>query len=254
MVLEAVEDYLRGWRDNNEALGQERVARGQLAIEHVMPRRWQTHWPLEVGDTEENREARLHLLGNLTLLTGRLNSKVSNGPWSGTGGKREGLNGHDVLLLNREIVRVAENNWTNELVKNRTRDIARIITQIWQVPKGHKSGFSSKAPRVLHKQVGLSDLIAAGVLKAGASLFPKRKKYNERVAILLPDGRLEIDGVPFAEPNEAAAAIVGERTSGWRFFLVDLNSKKSLRDVRQDYVATMALDTDDDGDDDGDDD
>ena len=45
MVLEAVEDHLRGWRDGKQGLGGERVARGKLAIEHVMPRKWQQHWP-----------------------------------------------------------------------------------------------------------------------------------------------------------------------------------------------------------------
>jgi hypothetical protein len=38
MVLEAMEDHLRGWRDGKQGLGGERVARGKLAIEHVMPR------------------------------------------------------------------------------------------------------------------------------------------------------------------------------------------------------------------------
>jgi hypothetical protein len=57
MVLEAIEDHLRGWRGNEEALGHERVMRGQLAIEHVMPRRWQAYWPLAPGDTEEDRDA-----------------------------------------------------------------------------------------------------------------------------------------------------------------------------------------------------
>ena len=32
MVLEAIEDYLRGWRDGKAGMGGERVARGQYAI------------------------------------------------------------------------------------------------------------------------------------------------------------------------------------------------------------------------------
>ena len=40
MVLEAIEDHRRGWRDGKEGLGGERVARGKHAIEHVMPRKW----------------------------------------------------------------------------------------------------------------------------------------------------------------------------------------------------------------------
>lgn len=49
MVLEAVEDQLRGWRNGELGLGGERVARGQYVIEHVMPRKWGPNWPLERG-------------------------------------------------------------------------------------------------------------------------------------------------------------------------------------------------------------
>lgn len=258
MVLEAVEDYLRGWRDNREALGQERVRRGHLAIEHIMPRKWQNHWPLPSGEREEARDAGIHLLGNLTLLTSRLNSKVSNGPWLGTDGKRAGLNKHDVLLLNREIVKIASGEWTNDWtdgqIKARTGELTRVVTQIWPVPKGHRSSFSLKAPRV-QKKVELQDIIAAGKLNPGMSLFPKRKKYSSRVAVLLPDGRLEVDGVAFSRPTEAASFIVGKRTNGWRFFLVDQESKKSLRDLRQEYVSSLAADAEyDEVEDDGDED
>ena len=54
MVLEAVEDHLRGWREGEAAIGDERVVRGKLAIEHVMPRKWIANWPLE-GEAEEER-------------------------------------------------------------------------------------------------------------------------------------------------------------------------------------------------------
>jgi len=69
-----------------------------------MPRKWETYWPLQDG-SEEDRDRIIHTFGNLTLLTGKLNSKVSNGPWLGRGGKREGLEAHDVLFLNRELLK-----------------------------------------------------------------------------------------------------------------------------------------------------
>lgn len=77
-------------------------------------------------------------------------------------------------------------------------------------------------------------------------LFPLRKKYSDRVATLLPDGRVEVDGVAFAGPAEAATAIAGKRISGWWFFLTDKDSQRSLRDVRREYVEAMALDAEDD--------
>jgi hypothetical protein len=87
------------------------------------------------------------------------------------------------------------------------------------------------------------------------SLFPRRKKFSDRVATLLPDGQVEVEGVAFPSPSDAASAITGKRTNGWPFFLTDQASRRSLRAVRSDYVNAMAVDVDDDEpDDDGDED
>ncbi len=254
MVLEAIEDHQRGWKNGKAGLGEERVARAKLAIEHVMPRKWLTHWPLQDG-TEAERESIIHTLGNLTLLTGKLNSKVSNGPWLGPGGKREGLDQHSVLFLNRELLKDAGNQWTDKAVRVRTQELAEIIIQIWPVPPGHRSGLSPDRKPRLRKKVHLSDLIVGGVLEPGMTLFPRRKKHSDRVATLLPDGQVEVDGVAFSSPTEAATAIAGKRTNGWAFFLTDQASRQSLRTVRRDYVNAMAVDVEDDeADDDGDED
>lgn len=87
------------------------------------------------------------------------------------------------------------------------------------------------------------------------TLFPRRKKFSDRVATLLQDGQVEVDGVAFSGPSDAASEIVGKRTNGWAFFLTDQASRRSLRTVRRDYVNAMAVDVDDDEpDDDGDED
>jgi len=230
------------------------VARAKLAIEHVMPRKWLAHWPL-LGGTETDRESLIHTVGNLTLLTGKLNSKVSNGPWLGVGGKREGLDQHSVLFLNRELLKKAADQWTDDAIRARTRELAEIVIRIWPVPAGHQSGFSPDRRPRLRKKVHLSDLIVGGVLEPGMTLFPRRKKYIDRVATLLPDGRIEVDGVAFGGPSDAASAIAGKRTNGWAFFVTDQTSRRSLRTVRREYVDAVAVDVDDDEpDDDADDD
>jgi hypothetical protein len=252
MVLEAIEDYRRGWKDGKQGLGEERVARGGLAIEHVMPRKWVTHWPLDGYDDAE-RDRNIHTLGNLTLLTGKLNSKQSNGPWLGEGGKREGLEKHSVLFLNRELLRKAGDKWTDDAIGVRTKELTEAIIQIWPVPPNHKSGFSPDRKPRLRKKIRLSDLINAGVLSPGMMLFPARKKYSNKVATLLPDGQVEVDGVPYASPSDAASALVGKRTGGWWFFLTDQANRTSLRKIRRDYVNAMAVDEEDDEPDDDDD-
>ena len=127
MVIEAIEDYQRGWKEGQAGLGGERVTRGKLAIEHVMPRKWAAHWPLPAGPRSEGeREALIHTIGNLTLLTSRLNSKVSNGPWIGEKGKRQGLEMHDVLVLNRELLKTAKDGWTESMIRAEIRDAGEV--------------------------------------------------------------------------------------------------------------------------------
>jgi len=77
-------------------------------------------------------------------------------------------------------------------------------------------------------------------------LFPRREKYSHRVATLLPDGRVEVDGTAFSSPTDAASAIAGKRTSGWWFFLTDQESERSLRSIRREYIEAMAVDAQDD--------
>jgi len=254
MILEAIEDDLRGWKEGQSGLGDERVPRGIFTIEHVMPRKWHTHWPLDnPGADEAERDRIIHTLGNLTLLTRKLNSKVSHAPWIGTPGKRDGLEEHDVLLMNREILKTAPTQWTDEAIGIRTRQMAEIIIRIWPVPPNHRSGYQPDKPRA-RKKVRLADLINGGALTPGILLFPRRKKFIDRVATLLPDGRLEVGGVLFESPSKAATEITGKPTNGWWFFLVDQASRRSLRNVRRDYVNAMAVDAEDDEPDDDDDD
>jgi hypothetical protein len=98
-------------------------------------------------------------------------------------------------------------------------------------------------------------LINAGSLTVGMHLFPRRKKHAARVATLLADGHIDVDGISYPRPSPAATAIAGKPTNGWWFFLVDPAAKRSLRDVWRDYVDSLAVDVeDDDADEDNDED
>jgi hypothetical protein len=46
-------------------------------------------------------------------------------------------------------------------------------------------------------------------------LFPARKKFSNRVATLLPAGKVEVDGIAYEKPSGAASAIAGKRIGGW---------------------------------------
>ena len=248
MVLEAIEDHRRGWKDGKTGLGGERVARRRYAIEHIMPRRWTAHWPLPEGPLGESERNRLlHTIGNLTLLTGPLNSKVSNGPWAGPGGKWEALEAHDVLLLNNDLRKKAPVAWTHEAIEARTDEMALMITDIWQVPSGHRSSSVHEKPKT-HRRLDLADLLGAGLLTPGMTLYPGSRKYQGRGATLLPDGHIDVDGMTYPRPSPAASSITGHPTNGWWFFRVDKMGGRPLREVLTEYVATLSVDVQDDDD------
>jgi hypothetical protein len=119
--------------------------------------------------------------------------------------------------------------------------LSKLIIQIWPVTEGHRSGFSHEkaVPR-------LSDLLTAGFLYAGTPLFPRRKKYADQAATILPDGRLDLQGVVYSSPSEAAVSITGKPTNGWWFFLVSQQPRRDLRDVRRDYLESFASDFEED--------
>jgi hypothetical protein len=249
MVLEAIEDHFRGWRDGKTGLGGERVARGQYAIEHIMPRKWQTHWKLPPEMNEMDRERRIHTLGNLTLLTKALNSKVSNGPWLGDGGKREALKGHDVLFLNRKLLDRPDEAWTEDGIGTRTVDLCEVLINVWPAPEGHRADRDGRKPR-RRRKIGLTDLFSAGVLQPPMPLIPRRHAFAARKAVLLSDGQIEVEGRLFEGPSEAATAITGKRTNGWWFFMVDAQSRRTLRNVKTEYRDSLQEDVEiDDGDD-----
>ena len=242
MVLEAIEDHRRGWKGTSEGFGGQRVVRGKYTIEHIMPRKWNAHWPLTTGvQSEAERDQLLHTLGNLTLLTTPLNTKVANGPWST---KRLALQEHDVLKLNSDLLDDAQEEWTDERIRHRTKSLIQSVLEIWPVPKGHKSGFSAQPSRKFTHKVEVADLIGAGLLEAGATLYVRRQKHAHRTATVLSDGRIDVDGVPFARPSGAAAAITGKTENGWWLFLVEPGGKRSLRDIAHDYVDQTSADVD----------
>jgi hypothetical protein len=150
-----------------------------------------------------------------------------------------------VWIWPHQLLEEASEQWTDDAIRTRTQQLADVIIQIWPVPPNHKPAVMRVRPSA-RKKIDLSDLITGGVLQPGIALFPRRQKYSHRGATLLPDGRVEVDGVAFSSPSDAASAITGKRTSGWWFFLTDQASQRSLRSVRRDYIDAMAVDAQDD--------
>lgn len=134
MVLGQVERALRS--DYSEAV----ALPDKLTIEHVMPQKWQPHWPLDPpGDAAQiqEREQRIHRIGNLTLVTSKLNPALSNSNWTT---KRTALNQHSVLLLNRRLVDLHPDTWGEQEIDQRCQQIADIVCRIWKRPEATTPG------------------------------------------------------------------------------------------------------------------
>jgi len=245
MVLEAIEDCRRGWVGRETALGGERVTRGKLAVEHVMPRKWPQNWPGANSQEEiEERDRLIHTFGNLTLLTGKLNSKVSNGPWIGVNSKRSGLNQHDVLILNRDLLERAGDEWSEAKIKERTRRLAETIIQIWPTPEGYRSG-SAQVARI-KRQVDVADLLNGALLEVGQPLYPRSRNPLGLVATVLADGSLDVSGQIYDSPSAAAQAVTKTPTNGWWYFLAEEGvTSSSLRQLRRIYAEAMTDEAED---------
>ena len=116
-----------------------------LTVEHILPRAWIEHWLLEDGNrgmdfheligAEEDdlrvtqtraRNAALQTFGNLTILTQRLNSSVSNGPW--TTKKRELLS-HSLLPINQQLQN--QDVWNEAAIVERSNKLLERSLRLW---------------------------------------------------------------------------------------------------------------------------
>ena len=126
LILQGIEGALRTPFAETQALP------GGLQIEHIMPQSWQQHWALPPDmDEEEARGLRnrsLHTIGNLTLVTGRLNPKLSNAGWEV---KRAALAEHSVLYLNKDVVNSNSHTWGEATIAARSRKLFEAAIRVW---------------------------------------------------------------------------------------------------------------------------
>lgn len=117
------------------------VEEDSLTVEHVLPQSW-GKWPDPVeseehGESEETaiewRDRLLHSFGNLTLLTEKLNSAVSNGPYDK---KRPKITEQSALRLNTYFQSVG--SWDEAKIKERGQALFEHACKLWPYPKGAK--------------------------------------------------------------------------------------------------------------------
>lgn len=231
--LEAIEDWYRGYT-TIRPVSASRVKRGTMTIEHLLPQKWREHWPVDDLQQQIDRDAHVHRLGNLTLLTQSLNSSVSNGPWDGVHGKRAALDVSDTLILTREPRKV--DDWREERIDERTHALTGAVLETWPAPEGHNPDPIKQTEQEAAGWVTLRDLVASGQLAVGTVLVSRAGDFAGRAATVTADGLLEMDGTTYDSPSGAGREVVGRAINGWSFWRLPDGGK--LMDVRQRYLGT----------------
>jgi hypothetical protein len=145
MMLAAINERMR-----TDAQEEATIKYPGLWVEHIMPRKWQAKWPLSNADAEHHkdpasgvtvtnrqwRDTLIQTMGNLTLLTAKLNDRISNGPFvdpkEKTDKKRE-YEKHAILRVTRDFIKDRE-TWDELAILERAEELFRHAAAIWPYP------------------------------------------------------------------------------------------------------------------------
>jgi hypothetical protein len=70
-------------------------------------------------------------IGNLTILTDKLNPSISNAAWDD---KREAIQEHTVLRLNKHLVTDWPDEWNEDTIAERGEWLAKQASEVWPEP------------------------------------------------------------------------------------------------------------------------
>ncbi|MEC5218803.1 hypothetical protein RCH09_003777 [Actimicrobium sp. GrIS 1.19] len=231
--------------EKRTALNEDIEIKSDLTIEHIMPRSWQENWPilgfeyLDEGDIDRNldyltkqseREVAVNKIGNLTLLTGSLNTLVSNGPYSV---KMPAVRSHSSLALNRELNKFED--WDEISISKRGQSLFSCACKIWEGPD-HQTDISFATSNW------------SSLIKQSAKLPPDgtlvRFTYFGKLATgKVVDGDLYVDGMEgkFSSLSSASSAITGTSRNGWNdWYLLDEQGNWTLANEWRQLAAHAA--------------
>jgi hypothetical protein len=232
--LEAIENAYRA------ETGQPQVERTGYPIEHILPQKWKDSWPVETPEAAVDRQERVHRLGNLTLLTHSLNSKVSNGPWTA---KRKAMLEHNTIKLTGRLVeQTQDKDWNEARIDQRTLDLIDVLLREWPVPNGHIGEVVDPQTKA-QDWVQLKHLVQAKLLQPGTILRTSHRDFVGTTAVVAADGSIELDGKRFNSPSGAGRHLRGKATNGWYFWT--LEDGRRLRDVRSQFLNATKSSSDD---------
>jgi len=145
MLLRAIEGKMRTTKNEMIELP------GRLSVEHLLPQKGELSvYPysdptpsLHDETAERTRERLVHTIGNLTLLTGELNSSVSNGPW---GEKVAKIVSDSDLRVNAWLRTTPPAIWTEDEIIARGEELFEFAEIIWPCPVQDEAAELSDGP------------------------------------------------------------------------------------------------------------
>lgn len=104
------------------------LSSSSFSVEHMMPKKWETNWNnISTSDEKNTRNFKLLTLGNLTIITKNLNSKLRNSSWAN---KKSVLKQYSALPLT--TMYTSKENWNEKTIEERATDLVNIALQIWK--------------------------------------------------------------------------------------------------------------------------
>jgi Protein of unknown function (DUF1524) len=103
---------------------------GNYSVEHMMPTKWEANWlDNKMSDQERAiRNRKIKTLGNLTLVTKRLNSTMQHSAWID---KKQHLEKHSALCMTRDYL--SRESWDETCIDERAIQLASAAMKIWKV-------------------------------------------------------------------------------------------------------------------------
>lgn len=132
LILSAIDWQLR---EENTGAEPAEFDYGKLQIEHLMPQKWGTHWSLQVEEpaqrelASQRRDSVVQRMGNLTLVTPRFNTDVSNLGWDI---KRPEFVKQSILQLNKPVA--GADTWDEAAIDERAGQLAAVACRVWPRP------------------------------------------------------------------------------------------------------------------------
>lgn len=133
--------------DNRQGLKELKYS---YSLEHLMPQKWEAHWisvPVRNGlgeivhdpaHAKLERSEKIYSIGNMTLLTGSLNSSLKNHNFLKklTGdGKKKGIKSYDDLSITKHDITEkfdgVDTLWDEVAINQRTKALGKELLQIW---------------------------------------------------------------------------------------------------------------------------